>query len=187
MKPYHRPKNRGLALDWLLRRITKVSYSPQQQVGVFFVVVVIHNKSYCYYCKSIQQVSCCGFPKYLFTMAAPAVLANCVFVIDKSIPLKKKVELIKMIKANGGASVYSVSPKVLCAWLFVKPYPNTQATHLITTQEAHSTNSAKVDTAKKLGVHIVSKEFVVDSITKGTRVDEEQYYFSDQVSTTTQC
>ena len=40
------------------------------------------------------------------------ILENCVFVIDQYIPLKKKVELIRMIKTQGGISVYSVSDKV---------------------------------------------------------------------------
>jgi hypothetical protein len=45
------------------------------------------------------------------------ILDKCVFVIDQFIPLKKKVELIRMIKNNGGISVYSVSEKVLLLFI----------------------------------------------------------------------
>lgn len=101
------------------------------------------------------------------------ILDKCVFVIDQYIPLKKKVELIRMIKTSGGISVYSVSEK---------------STHLVTSPEGFSEGSAKVQAAKNLGLHIVSKEFVVDSITHGVKQDESNYNLTDaaaQISPTT--
>ncbi len=110
-------------------------------------------------------------------------LETCVFVIDQYIPLKKKVELIRMIKSNGGKSVYSVSDKVLTFLLqtlddIKHPHYDFQSTHLVTTQEGFNEWSAKVAAAKSLGVHIVSKEFVVDSVTNNSKQDEKQYYFN---------
>eukprot|EP00026_Physarum_polycephalum_P004692 Phypoly_transcript_04715.p1 GENE.Phypoly_transcript_04715~~Phypoly_transcript_04715.p1 ORF type:complete len:607 (+),score=136.27 Phypoly_transcript_04715:163-1983(+) len=92
------------------------------------------------------------------------ILDKCVFVIDQFIPLKKKVELIRMIKTNGGISVYSVSEK---------------STHLVTSQEGFLEGSAKVQAAKNLGLHVVSKEFVIDSIARGEKQDESNYNFSN--------
>lgn len=52
-----------------------------------------------------------------------------------------------------------------------------KSTHLITTQDGFNEASQKVAAAKNLGLHVVSKEFVVDSITQGTKQDEKNYYF----------
>lgn len=75
-----------------------------------------------------------------------------------------------MIKTQGGASVYSVSEK---------------SSHLVTSQEGYNEQSAKVVAAKNLGIHVVSKEFVVDSITHGAKQDEKQYYFTVTAPPTT--
>ncbi|GAM26745.1 hypothetical protein SAMD00019534_099200 [Acytostelium subglobosum LB1] len=88
------------------------------------------------------------------------IFENLGFVIDQSINLKRKMDLVKIIKRNGGKSCYSCGAK---------------STHLITTPQGFVDNTAKVQQALALGIPIVVKEFVHHCAYKKQLLEVEPY------------
>eukprot|EP01112_Ceratiomyxa_fruticulosa_P003582 TRINITY_DN138_c0_g1_i5.p1 TRINITY_DN138_c0_g1~~TRINITY_DN138_c0_g1_i5.p1 ORF type:complete len:680 (+),score=156.34 TRINITY_DN138_c0_g1_i5:230-2269(+) len=68
--------------------------------------------------------------------------------------------LNKLITSNGGTFSASVSKKT---------------THLVTTEEDAAEGNSKVDKAKEYGIHIVSEEFLTQSIAKGVKQNEADF------------
>ncbi|EGC30447.1 hypothetical protein DICPUDRAFT_157823 [Dictyostelium purpureum] len=94
------------------------------------------------------------------------IFENLAFVFDKTINLKRKTELIKIIKKNGGKSCYSC----------------TKATHLISTKEGYLEKTQKVEQALSLGIPILVKEFVHDCVLKKELLPDETFLVSSLVS-----
>ncbi|EGC31365.1 hypothetical protein DICPUDRAFT_82744 [Dictyostelium purpureum] len=90
------------------------------------------------------------------------IFENCAFVFDKTINLKRKNQLIKIIKKNGGKSCYSC----------------TKDTHLITTKEGYLEKTQKVEQALSLGIPILVKEFVHDCVLKKELIPVETFLVS---------
>lgn len=77
-------------------------------------------------------------------------------------------------------SFFFSPPFFTCYVLFTFRFQ--KSTHLVTSQEGFNEGSAKVQAAKNLGLHVVSKEFVIDSIAHGVKQNESNYNFSNNVA-----
>ncbi|EGC33007.1 hypothetical protein DICPUDRAFT_98700 [Dictyostelium purpureum] len=96
------------------------------------------------------------------------IFENLGFVIDITINLKRKMELVKIIKKNGGKSCYSC----------------TKATHLITTKQGYIEKTQKVQQALSLGIPILVKEYVHYCAFKKELLPVETYLVSSLISNT---
>ncbi|EGC37397.1 hypothetical protein DICPUDRAFT_76955 [Dictyostelium purpureum] len=94
------------------------------------------------------------------------IFENLAFVYDKCINLKRKNELIKIIKKNGGKSCYSCF----------------KATHLITTVQGYVDKTEKVQQALSLGIPILVKEYIHSCVSKKELLPVENYLASSSTS-----
>jgi len=86
------------------------------------------------------------------------LFSGCTFALS-GVFSQSHAETIEMIKAHGGA-VAGISKK---------------ATHLVTTEDEVETKTKKVESAKELGLKIISEDFIHDSIQENKKVDETGY------------
>eukprot|EP01080_Neovahlkampfia_damariscottae_P003005 gene3005-5015_t len=87
------------------------------------------------------------------------MLKGLVFCCSGTLSVSRK-EFEKLVKSNGAGFSSSVSAKT---------------THLVTTPEEFSTETVKVTKAKHEGIPIVTEDYVHDSLTQGTLLDESNY------------